>query len=176
VGVGQSETAVSEMTDVFVLLLQPGGGDDLQGIKRGILELADVVVVNKADGELASLAAHAAADYRQALQLLPARTEGWRVPVQTCSARDGSGIDEAWQSIERYVGLLRENAALDARRADQAVAWMWRATTDGLLDALRRDPRVKEQVRTLERSVRDGEIPASTAARKLIGLFLGNGG
>lgn len=172
VGVGQSETVVADMTDVFVLLLQPGGGDDLQGIKRGILELADVVIVNKADGDMAALANHSSADYRQALQLLPARTRDWQVPVLTCSARDNAGIDEAWRSIERYVALLGEKLLLESRRADQAVAWMWRATTDGLLDALRASPRVQEQVEALERAVRDKELPATAAAQRVIDLFL----
>jgi len=173
VGVGQSETVVSEMTDVFVLLLQPGGGDELQGIKRGILELADVVLVNKADGEMADLAAHAAADYQHALQLLPARVEGWRVPVRTCSALESQGIAEAWQSICDYVELLKRESNLEARRADQSVAWMWRATTDDLLDALKSDPRVRARVEELEQAVRRKDMPAGAAARAIIDLFLG---
>lgn len=172
VGVGQSETVVAEMTDVFVLLMQPGGGDDLQGIKRGILELADVVIVNKADGQLADLAAHSAADYQHALQLLPARLENWRVPVRTCSALESRGIDEAWQAVTDYVELLKSESVLDSRRADQSVAWMWRATTDGLLDALKEDGRVKARVEALERSVRGGNLPATAAAREIIELFL----
>lgn len=173
VGVGQSETAVSEMTDVFVLLMQPGGGDDLQGIKRGILELADVVLVNKADGAMAELAAHAAADYQHALQLLPARVTGWRVPVRTCSALEDQGIDEAWQVVSDYVALLESESILAQRRADQAVAWMWRAVTDGLLDALNSHAGVKKRVEALEQSVRNNDIPATAAAREIIELFLG---
>lgn len=173
VGVGQSETAVSEMTDVFVLLMQPGGGDDLQGIKRGILELADVVLVNKADGAMAELAVHAAADYQHALQLLPARVAGWRVPVQTCSALEGRGIDAAWQTVSDYVALLESESILEQRRADQAVAWMWRAVTDDLLDALNRHTGVKARIEALEQSVRDNDIPATAAAREIIELFLG---
>lgn len=173
VGVGQSETAVSEMTDVFVLLMQPGGGDDLQGIKRGILELADVVLVNKADGRMAELAAHSAADYQHALQLLPARVEGWRVPVKTCSARENQGIADAWQAVAGYVDLLKSDSTLARRRADQSVAWMWRATTDGLLDALKHDARVAARVEELEESVRGGDMPATAAAREIIELFLG---
>jgi len=175
VGVGQSETVVADMTDAFVLLMQPGGGDDLQGIKRGILELADVVLVNKADGAMADLAGHSAADYQHALQLLPSRVAGWRVPVQTCSALENEGIAEAWQAVSGYLGLLREGSLLSERRADQAVAWMWRATTDGLLDALRRDPQVKERVDELEQAVRGGDKPATMAAREIIDMFLGRG-
>ncbi len=99
VGVGQSETRVADMTDTFVLLLQPGGGDELQGIKRGIMELADLVLVNKADDEMVSLAERSAADYRNALHLIQARTPGWKVEVQTCSARDGTGLESAWNAV-----------------------------------------------------------------------------
>jgi len=173
VGVGQSETEVSEMTDVFVLLMQPGGGDDLQGIKRGILELADVVLVTKADGAMADLAAHSAADYQHALQLLPARVENWRVPVKTCSALEDEGVAEAWQSITDYVELLSSGPLLERRRADQSVAWMWRATTDALLAALRSDPRVEARVEELEQAVRGGNVPATAAAQRIIELFMG---
>lgn len=172
VGVGQSETAVSEMTDVFVLLMQPGGGDDLQGIKRGILELADVVLVNKADGRMADLANRSAADYQHALQLLPARVAGWRVPVMTCSALESRGVEEAWETISEHVALLKREGVLEKRRADQSVSWMWRATTDGLLDALRDDARLGTQVEALERSVRSGDLPATVAARRILDIFL----
>lgn len=171
VGVGQSETAVADMTDVFVLLLQPGGGDDLQGIKRGILELADIVLVNKADGALADVADHSTADYRQALQLLPARTEDWQVPVKTCSALENTGIDDAWETIESYMVLLKKDGKLDSRRAEQAVAWMWRAITEGLLDSLKHDSRIRARIDELEASVRRKEMPATTAAREVIDLF-----
>ncbi|HSH40818.1 MAG TPA: methylmalonyl Co-A mutase-associated GTPase MeaB [Arenicellales bacterium] len=172
VGVGQSETMVADMTDVFVLLMQPGGGDDLQGIKRGILELADVVLVNKADGQLAELAAHSAADYQQALQLLPGRVKNWRVPVRTCSALEKRDIDEAWRSIQDYVKLLHSESLLEERRAGQAVAWMWQATTDGLMEALRSDPRVKSRIDELEQAVRRGDMPATAAAQAILELFL----
>lgn len=113
-----------------------------------------------------------AADYRHALQLLPARVESWRVPVRTCSALQNRGIAEAWQAIADYVELLNSESILQKRRADQEVAWMWRATTDGLIDALKRDPRVEE----LEKSVRDESVPAGSAAREIIDLFLGRKG
>lgn len=171
VGVGQSETVVAQMTDVFVLLMQPGGGDGLQGIKRGILELADVVLVTKADGALADLAEQSAADYRQALQLLPARVANWRVPVATCSALQNGGIEEAWRMISELLELLNREAQLEPRRAEQSVAWMWRAATDGLLEALRRDARVQARVEELEQAVRDRELPATAAARQIIELF-----
>ena len=172
VGVGQSETAVADMTDVFVLLLQPGGGDDLQGIKRGILELADIVLVNKADGELAEAAMRCAADYQNALQLLPARTENWQVPIKTCSALEKTGVDEAWGLVENYIDLLKSDSRLEARRAEQSVAWMWRSITDGLLDRLSHDPRVKARIHQLEQSVRNKDMAAAAAAREIIDLFL----
>lgn len=172
VGVGQAETAVADMTDVFVLLIQPGSGDDLQGIKRGILELADVVLVNKADGDLADAATRSAADYQHALQLLPSRTKDWQVPVKTCSALLNTGIEHAWEVIESYVGLLKSDSSLEMRRTEQSVAWMWRAITDGLLDRLDHDPRVKARISELEQSVRSKNIPAASAAREIIDLFL----
>jgi LAO/AO transport system kinase len=173
VGVGQSETAVADMTDVFILLLQPGSGDQLQGIKRGILELADLVLVNKADGDMIARATHSAADYQHALHLLSARTRGWSVPVQTCSALEGTGVAEAWDAVERYIVLLKDESRLERRRAEQAVAWMWQAATDSLLQALRRDPRVRGRVGELEQAVRDETIPATAAAVDIVDLFLG---
>ena len=100
-GVGQSETAVADLTDLFLLLLLPGGGDELQGIKRGIVELADLIVVNKADGEMSAAAERAAADYRNALHFLRPRSAHWSVPVATCSALEGRGIDQIWKLVDR---------------------------------------------------------------------------
>src|SRR3954468_1002116 len=124
-GVGQSEVAVAGMVDVFVLLLAPGAGDDLQGVKRGIVELADVVVVNKADGDLAAAAERTAADYANALHFLRSRTEGWEVRVERASALLGEGIDRVWAAIEAHSAMLAESGALGVRRADQARDWMW---------------------------------------------------
>ncbi|MCP3867373.1 MAG: methylmalonyl Co-A mutase-associated GTPase MeaB [Gammaproteobacteria bacterium] len=133
VGVGQSETAVAEMTDLFLLLLLPGGGDDLQGIKRGIMELADMVLVNKADGDLAAAARHSAADCRSALTLIHPRTRGWRVPVMTCSALSGNGIDGVWEKIESYRSSVSDSGEFHKRRAAQARDWMWFEISEGLL-------------------------------------------
>ncbi|HEY5998563.1 MAG TPA: methylmalonyl Co-A mutase-associated GTPase MeaB, partial [bacterium] len=142
VGVGQSETAVAGMTDLFVLLLVPGGGDELQGIKRGIVELADLVLVNKADGELAAPAARAVDAYRNALGLLRPRTPGWEVPVEACSALTGAGIAAAWATMRRYRETLAAGGALAARRAEQAGEWLWSETAATLLERLRFDPGV----------------------------------
>ena len=117
VGVGQSETAVADMVDMFVLLLLPGGGDELQGIKRGIVELAELVIVNKADGDLADAALRTAADYRNALRLLRPPSPNWRVAVERCSALTGEGIPEVWRTVERYREVLGATGEIASRRA-----------------------------------------------------------
>ena len=172
VGVGQSETAVADMTDMFLLLLIPGGGDDLQGIKRGIMELADLVLVNKADGELASTANHSASDYIHALKLLHPRTRNWRVPVKTCSALEGRGIAEAWQIVCRYRETLSASGELEQRRAQQAKAWMWAETSENLVTALRQDREVAHRLPELERAVTEGRTPPTLAAAELLRIFL----
>src|SRR5689334_3813497 len=147
VGVGQSEVAVAGMVDVFLLLIAPGAGDELQGVKRGIVELADLVVVNKCDGALADLARTTAADYAHALHLVgPAE-------VLVASALEGTGIDETWSAIEAHVSDARASGSLAARRAEQAREWMWSEVTDTLLDSLRSDPRVREHLDALEADV-----------------------
>lgn len=173
VGVGQSETAVAEMTDLFLLLLLPAGGDELQGIKRGIMELADLVLVNKADGDLAGAARRTVADYRHALHMLRPRSRNWSVPVEACSALAGTGIPEAWETIERYRETLGASGELAARRAAQARAWMWSETTDNLVAALRDHPAVRERLPALEAAVTEGRIPPTLAARRLLAAFLG---
>ena len=173
VGVGQSETAVAEMTDLFLLLLLPAGGDELQGIKRGIMELADLVLVNKADGELAGAARRTVADYRHALHMLRPRSPNWTVPVEACSAHNGAGIPEAWETIGRYRETLGASGELAARRAAQARAWMWSETTDNLVAALREHPAVRERLPALEAAVTEGRIPPTLAARRLLAAFLG---
>jgi LAO/AO transport system kinase len=172
VGVGQSEIAVAGMVDVFVLLLSPGAGDDLQGVKRGIVELADVVVVNKADGDLAAAAERTAADYANALHFLRSRTEGWEVRVERASALLGEGIDRVWSAIEAHAAMLAETGALGARRAEQARDWMWSEVDDGLLDALASDPAVAAEMRALEADVRAGTISPTAAAQRILRRFL----
>jgi LAO/AO transport system kinase len=173
VGVGQSETAVAEMTDLFLLLLLPAGGDELQGIKRGIMELADLVLVNKADGDLAGAARRTVADYRHALHMLRPRSRNWTVPVEACSAHTGAGIPETWETIGRYRETLDASGELAARRAAQARAWMWSETTDNLVAALREHPAVRERLPALEAAVTEGRIPPTLAARRLLAAFLG---
>ena len=173
VGVGQSETAVAGMTDLFLLLLVPGGGDELQGIKRGIVELADLVLVNKADGDLAGAAERAVDAYRNALTLLRPRTAGWEVPVAACSSLTGAGIAAAWETMQRYRETLTASGVLAARRAAQASDWLWSETAETLLERLREHPGVRERLPELERAVRAGALPPTVGARRLLESFLG---
>ena len=171
VGVGQSETMVAGMTDMFILLLLPGGGDELQGIKRGIMELADLVLINKADDELRALAERSAVEYRNALRLLKPRSEAWKVEVQTCSSRDGDGIAAVWQSILQHRDALSKSGELNSRREQQARDWMWSEVNDSLVSALQGDPRVRAQIPALEAAVVHGKIPPVAAARELLEIF-----
>jgi LAO/AO transport system kinase len=168
VGVGQSEIAVAGMVDAFLLLLAPGAGDDLQGVKRGIVEMADVVVVNKCDGALADLARHTAGDYRHALHLFRARTDGWVPRVQTASALTGDGIDAVWATIEEFTATVRASGGLDARRGEQAREWMWSEVSETLLERLRADTRVRAELDALEAEVVAGRISPTAAARRLL--------
>jgi LAO/AO transport system kinase len=167
VGVGQSEVAVAGMVDTFLLLLAPGGGDELQGIKRGVMELADVVAVNKADGDLAAAARHSAADHRAALHLVRPRVPAWKPQVVLCSAATGAGLEDVWSTVERHRETLVEAGELDRLRADQAVDWLWADVGDRLLSAARRHP----DAAALVEEVRAGRLPPSTAAAKLLATF-----
>jgi LAO/AO transport system kinase len=168
VGVGQSETAVSDMTDMFLLLLSPGGGDDLQGIKRGIMELADLVLVNKADGDQARLANQTVADYRGALHFMQARTPSWTPQVEACSALNNQGMDEVWNTVTAFRKALNDSGELTVLRAQQARAWMWAETAELLIAGLKNHDAVKSLVPTLEAAVLKGELPATVAAQRLI--------
>ena len=171
VGVGQSETAVADMTDMFLLLLVPGGGDELQGIKRGIVELADLLLVNKADGELRAAAERTVADYTNALRLLRPRSKNWPVPVTACSATTGEGIDAAWSQIERYRHTLTDSGEIARRRSVQAQAWLWSEISAELLASFKRDPNVAAKISALEAAVTQGDLTPPTAARQLLDRF-----
>ena len=173
VGVGQSEIAVADMTDIFLLLLLPDAGDELQGIKRGIVELADLVLVNKADGELQSHAERTAAEYVNALRLIRPRSPSWEVPVRTCSALTGAGVQEAWSLIEQYRHALGESGEITARRAAQARTWLWDAVSADLVDALKADAGVRSRLSEIEQLVTDGALTPAAAARRLVDLFVG---
>ena len=172
VGVGQSETRVADMTDMFVLLQLPGGGDELQGIKRGIMELADLILINKADDELQTLAERSATDYRNALRLLHPRSVNWKVEVQTCSARDTIGITEAWDVVLKHHEVLESSGELEQRRATQARGWMWSEVADSLITTLQADARVRSHIPAVESAVSKGQIPPGIAAQQLLEIFL----
>ena len=156
VGVGQSETAAADLVDIFLLLLPPGGGDELQGIKKGIVELADIVVVTKADGPLANAARIAEAEYRHALSLLRPAEKQWSVPVLTCSSTEGNGIGAVWETLGQYHALVTETGFLAKRRAAQAGAALWSEIVDSLVDRVKDDPAIRQSLPRLEADVRDG--------------------
>ena len=171
VGVGQSETAVDDMVDVFCLLVAPGGGDELQGIKRGIMELADLVVVNKSDGELAAAARHAAADYGSALKLLRRKSAAWEPRVLQASATEGTGVADVWAAVEEHRQALEAAGELDERRRRQAKAWLWHEVTDRLVTTFRDDPAVQGLLPGLEAEVADGRLTPTTAAARLLEAY-----
>ena len=173
VGVGQSETAVADMVDMFLLLLLPSGGDELQGLKRGIMELADLVLVNKADGELAAAAGRAAAEYGKALTLLRPASANWQPPVMTCSALAGQGIAEVWEAVGRFRAALGGSGELEAKRAGQARSWMWNEVNESLLAALKADPGVAQELAGLEAEVMAGKVTPTEGARRLLEGFFG---
>jgi LAO/AO transport system kinase len=170
VGVGQSEVKVAAMVDTFLVLVAPGGGDELQGLKRGIMELADLVVVNKADGELTTPAAHTAADYAAALHLVRPRIEAWTPRVLRCSALTGGGIPEVWDAVEEFRAAVAP--ALPALRADQSREWMWSEVTDSFLDALAADRATASLSERLEAEVAAGTTTPAAAARAVVSAFL----
>jgi len=172
VGVGQSETAVSDMVDMFLLLLVPGGGDELQGIKKGIVEIADAIVVNKADGDLANAAMRAARDYQNALHLLRPTSVHWQVPVLRSSALTNSGIDEVWATVERYRQVMGQAGELTARRTAQAQAWMWNEVAENLMLRFRAHPRVTALLAETEGRVAAGSATPTAAAQTLLNAFL----
>ncbi|WP_417514788.1 methylmalonyl Co-A mutase-associated GTPase MeaB [Minwuia sp.] len=172
VGVGQSETTVSDMVDMFLLLLAPGGGDELQGIKRGVMELADLIVINKADGDLLAPAKRAATEYRGAIGLIRPKHAEWRARVRLASALRNTGIDEIWRDIEKFRQAMGENSGLERLRAEQARSWMWQELTDGLVQALTQDRRVAEALPEWESRVAEGQATPGAAADALRALFL----
>jgi len=172
VGVGQSETEVAAMTDMFLLLLAPMGGDMLQGIKRGVMELADLVIVNKADGNHIAAAQQAAADYSHALRLMRPQYDGWQVEAVQCSALNGDGISEIMDRVENFRILLESSGILQKRRVVQATAWLWAELKEDLIERLKTHPAIAQLLPRVEADVRNGEILPTMAARKLLdGLF-----
>ncbi|MCB9701801.1 MAG: methylmalonyl Co-A mutase-associated GTPase MeaB [Myxococcales bacterium] len=175
VGVGQSEVMVAHLVDTFLLLMIPGAGDELQGIKRGILELADLVAVNKADGDRVTAAERARRDYGHALHLMQPRSAGWQVPVLTCSAQSGAGIDALWAKIVEHRRHLEASGEWQRSREEQQVFWMWRALEERLLAEFRGHPAVQARLGAIEAAVRSRRLSPDHAAAELLALFSGRG-
>lgn len=174
VGVGQSETTVAEMVDSFLLLSLARTGDQLQGIKKGVLELADVLAVNKADGPHERDAKSAARELSGALRLMHPVDAAWTPPVLTCSARESKGLDEVWNRLEQHRRLLDADGRLETKRAAQQVEWTWSMVRDELLHRLRSSPAVRELAPTLESAVREGALTPTMAADRLLAAFTGS--
>jgi len=173
VGVGQSEIEVADMVDMFMLLLLPGSGDELQGIKKGIVELADMLVVNKADGDLIAQAKRVRADYSAALRMLHPTSQHWQPKVVTCSALNEQGIDEVWKSAEEFKSVMSENGELTRRRAGQAQKWMWKEIRERLLTRFGSHAGVAARIEATQAQVAAGELAPTSAATSLIDIFFG---
>ncbi|HIG11864.1 MAG: methylmalonyl Co-A mutase-associated GTPase MeaB [bacterium] len=173
VGVGQSETLVEGLVDFFLVLMLAGAGDELQGIKRGILELADGLAINKADGENRSAAEVARAQYEGSLQLLLPKSGAWKPRALCVSALEGTGLDELWALVEDHGCALAASGELDERRRERRCTWMWQLVEDGLLRMLRTDEAVKMLGDELEGKVREGKLPPETAADRITAAFRG---
>jgi LAO/AO transport system kinase len=167
VGIGQSETAVADMTDFFLALMLPGAGDELQGIKKGVIELADMIAINKADGDNMKRATAAAADYRAALHIITPRTPDWAPPVITCSALTGSGIDELWDHILDHRKRLTASGEIARRRSEQQVKWMWAMLEERLFARLKSDPALKAKLPAIEADVAAGKLSPALAVEDI---------
>ncbi|KAL1925714.1 uncharacterized protein VTP21DRAFT_597 [Calcarisporiella thermophila] len=172
VGVGQSETMVAEMVDMFVLLVPPAGGDELQGLKKGIVELSDLVIVNKADGTLIEPARRAAMEYTSALKLLKPTNEAWRPQVCQVSSMENNGLESAWGKMQEFYKIMSESGDLAKKRGEQRTLWMWRQITSGIIDRLHSDQPMKELVKTLEAEVFAGNMTSGEAAERVVEEFL----
>lgn len=171
VGVGQSETLVAQMVDMFCVLTLPGAGDELQGIKKGVLELADLIAVNKADGPSLPAARQAVRDYRAALRLLRPSSASWEPPVIACSALTGDGLDEFWAEVRRHREVMTASGELAERRRRQQLHWMWSIVEDRLLERLRSDRAVASVLSRVEADVAGGTMTASAAADEILAAF-----
>ena len=169
VGTGQSETSVADMVDTFLVLMLPGAGDELQGIKKGILELADIIAINKAEGDNRQRAQNAAAEYVAALKILMPRVPQWQPPVLTVSGLADEGLDKLWGEVVRHREVTQAAGAFATTRADQQVKWMWAMLEDRILGRLTRDPVTKAKIRELEAQVRDGTTAATLAVEDIVG-------
>ena len=171
VGVGQSEITVASMVDFFLLLQIPNAGDELQGIKRGVMEIADAIVVNKAEGENRPRAELARQQYANALHMLKPKSLNWQVPALLCSALNNEGVDEVWNTIEEFGTRMRENGELQDKRNLQANDWMWTLLLDDLKEMFMRDRNVEGLVDQVQEAVATGVTTPSAAARRLLEAF-----
>ena len=171
IGVGQSEIAVADMTDFFLLLMLPGAGDELQGLKKGVVELADMIAVNKADGDNVARAKVAAAEYRAALHILTPRSANWSPPVVTYSALTGEGVAALWAHVLDHREKLTAAGELASRRAEQQVKWMWAMLEERLFAPLRSDRAIKAALASIEAEVAAGTLAPAAAVDKIVGMF-----
>lgn len=167
VGIGQSETAVASMVDFFLVLMLPGAGDELQGIKKGVVELADMIAVNKADGDNIKRANQAAAEYRAALHILKPQSATWAPPVITYSALTGQGVADLWKQAEKYREQMSATGEFAAKRREQQVTWMWAMLEDRLFAQLRSDPKLKAKLPQLEKAVAAGTLSPMLAVEEI---------
>ena len=172
VGVGQAETEAFEMTDIFLVLLNPGAGDELQGIKRGIIELSDILVVNKSDGNLEASSRSTVLDYKNALKLLKPRIKNWRVPVLSCSALEEKGIDLCWETINQLIQHLRETGQLITNREQQKELWLVKATKEKFLEQIENDVEFQNELEIIKETLSDKDKSVKTEASNIIERFL----
>jgi LAO/AO transport system kinase len=168
VGIGQSETAVADMTDCFLALMLPGAGDELQGIKKGLVEIADMIAVNKADGDNVMRARAAAAEYRAALHILSPRSTSWQVPVVTYSALTGDGIPELWAKVLEHREKLSKTGEFSARRREQQVKWMWAILEDRWRGRIASDPKLRAKLPQIEKAVAEGRLSPALAVDDIL--------
>ncbi len=171
VGIGQSETAVADMTDFFLVLMLPGAGDELQGLKKGIVELADMIAINKADGDNIERAKFAAAEYRAALNILTPQSVTWSPPVITYSALTGNGVPELWAQVLAHKEKMTASGELLTRRREQQVKWMWTMLEERLTARLRSDPAVRGKLKTAEAQVAAGKLAPTLAVEEIAKLL-----
>ncbi len=171
VGVGQSESQVADMVDFFLVLLLAGAGDALQGIKKGVLEIADLLVVNKADGENELRARQAAREYQSATDLLAPTNPSWTPPVLTCSGLTGQGVEAVWEKVSDHRAVMDASGNWESRRSEQKVRWMWDLIEDRLIHRLREDPEIASTIGDLEAYVRDDSMTPFNAADRVLSAF-----
>ena len=171
VGVGQSETVVHSMVDFFLLIQIAGAGDELQGIKRGIMEMADAIVINKADGDNLERAQLAAAQFRSALHLFPPTGSGWTPPVLTCSALENTGVSETWETMNQYVAMTKENGFFKNRRHDQSKYWMYETINETLRNNFYYNPKIRPRLAAYEKLVLTDGMSSFIAAHELLATY-----